>query len=57
MVSLSGIINAVRGFKTAYANIKGLAIMRMFKKGLFNSWMYGARIEVSFIKEQTSLYS
>lgn len=50
----------VRGFqsmRTAYATIKGFEIMRMFKKGQFNIWMYGARTEVSFINEQFGLYS
>lgn len=43
--------------KTAYATIKGFEIMRMFKKGQFNIWMYGERAEVSFINEQFGLYS
>lgn len=49
---LKRLINPVRGFqsmKTAYATIKGFEIMRMFKKGQFNIWMYRARTEVSFI--------
>lgn len=57
---LKRLINPVRGFqsmKTAYATIKGFEIMRMFKKGQFNLWMYGARTEVSFINEQFGLYS
>lgn len=38
---LKRLINPVRGFKTiktAYATIKGLEIMRMFKKGQMNAW-------------------
>ena len=27
--------------KTAYATIKGFEVMRMFKKGQFNFWLYG----------------
>lgn len=57
---LKRLINPVRGFqsmKTAYATIKGFEIMRMFKKGQFNIWMYGTRTEVSFINEQFELYS
>lgn len=37
--------------KTAYATIRGFEIMRMFKKGQFNVWMYGDRNEVSFINQ------
>jgi transposase-like protein len=47
---LKRLINPVRGFqsmKTAYATIKGFEIMRMFKKGQFDMWMYGTRTEVS----------
>ena len=57
---LKRLINPVRGFqsmKTAYATIKGFEVMRMFKKGQFNCWMYGNRNEVSFINEQFGLYS
>ena len=38
------LINPVRGFqsmKTAYATIKGFAVMHMFKKGQFKLWQYG----------------
>ena len=52
---LKRLINPVRGFqsmKTAYATIRGFEIMRMFKKGQFNIWMYGNRTEISFINEQ-----
>ncbi|SIR78549.1 IS6 family transposase [Fluoribacter gormanii] len=57
---LKRLINPVRGFqsmKMAYAMIKGFEIMRMFKKGQFNIWMYGERTELSFINEQFGLYS
>ena len=57
---LKRLINPARGFqsmKTAYATIKGFEIMRMFKKGQFNRWMYGTRTEVSFINEQFGIYS
>ena len=51
---LKRLINPVRGLhsmKTAYATIKGFEVMRMFKKGQFNRWMYGDRNEISFINE------
>ena len=35
--------------KTSYSIIKGFEIMRMFKKGQFNIWMYGNRSKVSFL--------
>lgn len=57
---LKRLINPVRGFqsmKTAYATIKGFKMMRMFKKGQLNIWMYGTRTEISFIDEQFGLYS
>src|SRR3989338_5986372 len=57
---LKRLINPVRGFqsmKTAYATIKGFEVMRMFKKGQFNLWMYGNRNEISFINQQFGLYS
>lgn len=41
---LKRLINPVRGFqsmKTAYATIKGFEVMRMFRKGQFNFWLYG----------------
>ncbi|HHX7304976.1 TPA: IS6 family transposase, partial [Legionella anisa] len=56
---LKRLINPVRGFqsmKTAYATIRGFEIMRMFKKGQFNIWMYGNRTESSFINEQFGIY-
>ncbi|CDZ77287.1 hypothetical protein BN59_01570 [Legionella massiliensis] len=56
---LKRLINPVRGFhsmKIAYATIKGFEVMRMFKKGQFNIWMYGNRNEISFINEQFGLY-
>jgi IS6 family transposase len=52
------LINPAPGFqsmKTAYATIKGFEIMRLFKKGLFNIWIYGTRTEISFINEQFRL--
>ncbi|WP_131784043.1 IS6 family transposase [Legionella gresilensis] len=57
---LKRLINPTLGFqsmKTAYATIKGFEIMRMFKKGQFKSWMYGARNEASFINQQFGIYS
>ncbi|MGV3740229.1 MAG: DDE-type integrase/transposase/recombinase, partial [Gammaproteobacteria bacterium] len=56
---LKQLINPVRGFqsmKTAYATIKGFEIMRMFKKGQFDIWLYGNRNEVSFVKELFEVY-
>ena len=46
-----------QSMKTAYATLKGFEVMRMFKKGQFNKWMYGTRTEISFINEQFGLYS
>ena len=40
-----------QSMKTAYASIKGMEIMRMFRKGQFNCWMYGNRNEVTFINQ------
>ncbi|ARB92655.1 IS6 family transposase [Legionella longbeachae] len=57
---LKRLINPVRGFqsmKTAYATIRGVEIMHMFKKGQFNIWMYGNRTEISFINEQFGIYN
>lgn len=57
---LKQVINPIRGFqsmKTAYATIKGIEIMRMFKKGQFNCWMYGNRNEVKFINQLFGIYS
>ncbi|WP_058533931.1 IS6 family transposase [Legionella saoudiensis] len=56
---LKRLIHPVRGFqsmKTAYATLRGFEIMRMFKKGQFNIWMYGNRTESSFINEQFGIY-
>jgi transposase-like protein len=56
---LKQLINPVRGFqsmKTAYATIQGFEVMRMFKKGQFNIWMYGNRNEVSFINQLFQIY-
>jgi IS6 family transposase len=56
---LKQLINPVRGFqsmKTAYAAIQGFEVMRMFKKGQFNIWMYGNRNEVSFINQLFHIY-
>ena len=56
---LKRLIKPARGFqsmKTAYATIKGFEVMRMFKKGQFNIWMYGNRNEVSFINQLFHLY-
>ncbi|EEZ93352.1 hypothetical protein LLB_3911, partial [Legionella longbeachae D-4968] len=38
-------------------SIKGFEVMRMFKKGQFNIWMYGNRNEVSFINQLFHVYS
>ena len=41
---LKRLINPVRGFKsmeTAYATIKGFEVMRLFRKGQMNAWLYG----------------
>ena len=41
---LKRLINPVRGFqslKMAYATIKGFEVMRAFKKGQTNPWLYG----------------
>lgn len=57
---LKRLIHPVLGFqsmKTAYATFKGFEIMRMFKKGKFNIWMYGNRNEVTFIKQLFHLYN
>jgi transposase-like protein len=56
---LKRLINPVRGFKsmkTAHATIQGFEVMRMFKKGQFNIWMYGTRNEAKLIGEQFGLY-
>lgn len=52
--------NPARGFqsmKTAYATLRGFEIMRMFKKGQFNVWMYGNRNKVSFINQLFGVYN
>jgi transposase, IS6 family len=57
---LKRLIHPALGFqsmKTAYATIKGFEVMRMFKKGQFNIWMYGNRNEVTFIKQLFHLYN
>jgi IS6 family transposase len=57
---LKQVINPTRGFqsmKTAYASIKGMEIMRMFRKGQFNCWMYGNRNEVTFINQLLHVYN
>jgi transposase-like protein len=57
---LKRLIHPMLGFqsmKTAYATIKGFEVMRMFKKGQFNIWMYGNRNEVTFIKQLFHLYN
>jgi transposase-like protein len=56
---LKQLINPARGFqsmKTAYATIQGFEVMRMFKKGQFNIWIYGNRNEVSFINQLFHIY-
>ncbi len=57
---LKRLINPVLGFhsiKTAYATIKSFEIMRVFRKGQFNKWMYGNQNEVSFINQLFHMYS
>lgn len=57
---LKQVINPTRDFqsmKTAYASIKGMEIMRMFRKGQFNCWMYGNRSEVKFINQLFQVYN
>ena len=57
---LKRLINPTLGFKsmkTAYATFKGFEIMRMFKKGQFNRWLYGNRTEVSFISQLFGIYA
>ena len=57
---LKRLINPTLGFKSmkiAYATIKGFEIMRMFKKGQFNRWLYGNRTEVSFINQLFGIYA
>ena len=44
---LKRLIIPVRGFKsmkTAYATIKGFEVMYMFKKGQFNGWLHGDKV-------------
>ncbi len=44
---LKRLIIPVRGFKslkTAYATIKGFEVMHMFKKGQFNNWLHGDKL-------------
>tara|TARA_Y100000588_G_C14000296_1_gene815342 strand:+ start:410 stop:820 length:411 start_codon:yes stop_codon:yes gene_type:complete len=53
------LIKPMRGFqsmKTAYATIKGVEVMRMFKKKQFDFWMYGNKNEGSFINQLFELY-
>lgn len=57
---LKQVINPTLGFqsmKTAYATIKGMEVMYMFRKGQFNCWMYGNRNEVKFINQLFNIYS
>ncbi len=46
--------NNSKDFK--WRHFKGFEIMRMFKKGQFNIWMYGNRNEVSFINQLFHIY-
>ena len=45
--------------KTAYATIKGIELMRMFKKGQLKPWTYGQGImgEVRLVERQFGLYA
>ena len=57
---LKQVINPTRGFqsmKSAYATIKGIEMMRMFRKGQFNCWMYGNRNEVKFINQLFGIFN
>lgn len=57
---LKMLIKPARGFqsmRTAFATIKGFEIMRMFKKGQFNTWLYGRRTEISFVNELFGIYT
>ena len=57
---LKQVINPTRGFqsmRTAYATIKGIEIMRMFRKGQFDFWMYSNRNEVKFVSHLFGIYN
>jgi len=59
---LKRLINPVRGFKsmkTAYATIKGFELMRMFRKGQMNAWLYGQGLagEIRLIERQFGIDS
>ena len=59
---LKRLINPVRGFKsmkTAYATIKGFEVMRMFRKGQMNAWLYGQGLigEIRLIERQFGIYT
>ncbi len=59
---LKRLINPVRGFKsmkTAYAPIEGFELMRMFKNGQMNAWLYGQGLtgEIRLIERQFGIYS
>ena len=59
---LKRLINQVPGFKsmkTAYATIKGFEVMRLFRKGQMNAWLYGQgltgeiRVSCIFVRKYT----
>ena len=59
---LKRLINSTLGFKsmkTAYATIQGFEIMRMFKKGQMNAYIYGQGLigEICLIERQFSIYN
>ena len=59
---LKRLINPVRGFqsvKTAYATIKGFEVMRAFKKGQMNPWLYGQELlgEIRPVERQFNAYA
>ena len=59
---LKRLINPVRGFqslKTAYATIKGFEVMRAFRKGQMNPWLYGQGLlgEIRLVERQFNIYA
>ena len=59
---LKRLIKPTLGFKSlksAYATLKGFEVMRMFKKGQMNIWLYGqgVRGEVRLVNQQFGIYT
>ena len=59
---LKRLIYSVRGFKsmkTAYATIKGFGVMRLFRKGQMDTWIYekGLTGEIRLIERQFGIYT